>query len=303
MIENDFRQRFQAWQIHWNAQIKGILELVQLSSDNCIIWISPLSSLADLAVPCRISITPRPVSVYQQLSSLLDNKQMFQQLCILTRTFSRRWLRKALPLRIHRSVVRCNSTNSYENIQPLSSAWKNSPSKKQAGKQWRTTFLRSVLRLLVTANVNSSPIFVTLMMEAIRSSEMSVLTRAKWRNIPEDGILHSHRRENLNLTSLCVHFVLSRVHIEPLCRGDPRPKSNKWAGELRLVFEAKTPAFERAKTVHALYMVSYLLVRSRKILFHTNMLTGNMWCDVRSAVFTAVTEEWRPLGCYAVRLL
>jgi hypothetical protein len=26
---------------------------------------------------------------------------------------------------------------------------------------------------------------------------MSVLTKATWRNIPEDDILHSHRRENL----------------------------------------------------------------------------------------------------------
>jgi hypothetical protein len=35
------------------------------------------------------------------------------------------------------------------------------------------------------------------MMEAIRSSEMSVLTRVTWRNIPEDGILHSHCHEIL----------------------------------------------------------------------------------------------------------
>jgi hypothetical protein len=35
------------------------------------------------------------------------------------------------------------------------------------------------------------------MMVALRYSETSVLTRAKRRNIPEDGILHSHRRENI----------------------------------------------------------------------------------------------------------
>jgi hypothetical protein len=59
-------------------------------------------------------------------------------------------------------------------------------------------FLRSVLRLLLTANVvPSSTSLVTLIMEAIRSPETSVLTRATRRNIPEDGVLHSHCRENL----------------------------------------------------------------------------------------------------------
>jgi hypothetical protein len=62
--------------------------------------------------------------------------------------------------------------------------------------------------VLVTANVvPSSPIHVTLIMEAICSSETSIITTATWRNVPEDGILHSHRRENLK------SYVTFTIHI------------------------------------------------------------------------------------------
>jgi hypothetical protein len=70
-------------------------------------------------------------------------------------------------------------------------------------------------RLLVTVNiVPNSPILVAVMMEVIRSTESSVITKAKRSNITEDGILHSHRHEIL------------KTYISPPAPGFLRVKGN-----------------------------------------------------------------------------
>jgi hypothetical protein len=52
-----------------------------------------------------------------------------------------------------------------------------------------------LVRTDVLEELNTS--ILLLMMEALSSSETLVLTRATWRNIPEDAILPSHCHENL----------------------------------------------------------------------------------------------------------
>jgi hypothetical protein len=74
-------------------------------------------------------------------------------------------------------------------------------------------FFRSVLQLPVTVNVvPGSPILVILIMVTIHSSETSVLTSATTRNIPEDDILHCHRRENVKSYTALTGWTLYWKH-------------------------------------------------------------------------------------------
>jgi hypothetical protein len=54
--------------------------------------------------------------------------------------------------------------------------------------------LRSADRVRNEVSEERIASIITLMMEAIRTSETSVPTRATRKNIPDNGILQSHRR-------------------------------------------------------------------------------------------------------------
>jgi hypothetical protein len=97
-------------------------------------------------------------------------------------------------------------------------------------------FLRNVRRLLVTANVfPRSSILVTLVMEAVRSSKTSALTRATRRNLPEDDILENNSEfvrftTRLNLT---VDGDESFIQLHHYCRVYPLPWSRSCSPLLR----------------------------------------------------------------------
>jgi hypothetical protein len=74
----------------------------------------------------------------------------------------------------------------------------------------RSTLRRNTkLQLLVTADIRSLPILITLMTEAMRSSETSVLATAIRRHIPEDGIVQYVTR--LTETSVSYRAVYCRM--------------------------------------------------------------------------------------------
>jgi hypothetical protein len=99
-------------------------------------------------------------------------------------------------------------------VSPLISGSKNKLSKKQTCFMLFDRVDRDIAN-----GVPCSLILLTLMMDAVRSSEMSVLTRATWRHIPEDSILHSHRCDNLKsyiVLNIYLIYKLSILYVDYL---------------------------------------------------------------------------------------
>jgi hypothetical protein len=89
--------------------------------------------------------------------------------------------------------------------------------------------------------VPSSPILSTLMMEAMRSSETLVLIRSPTASHPRRWHSHSHRRENLNSSTLYILIIdmsLRPIHLSRFRTTDGDMQQVSGRGSGAVVFPA-----------------------------------------------------------------
>jgi hypothetical protein len=131
-------------------------------------------------------------------ASIIRMTRINEQGTTLAVTSNRRTLRRNSTSSPRRRRSKQSSLFLGNKVVSGSKAQKLSPDRDECYRKMQTTSsCRSVRRLLVTANVvPSSPILVSLMMEALGSSETSAVIRAPRRNVAENDILHSYRHEN-----------------------------------------------------------------------------------------------------------